>query len=109
MYYPKGSDFFRNSEEFVKACMSLPPNSIILAIEHDYGQIAIEFVPSRMFLSGTVYSYMNEEKEKSIQLDYKDIANENTSALILSSALYTYIAEAYRIASILERTLIQNR
>ncbi len=109
MYYPKGSEFFRNSEEFVKACIALPTNSIILAIENEYGQIAIEFVPSRMFLSGNVYSYINEEKEKSIQLDYKDIANESTSALLLSSALYIYIAEAYRIANVLERTLIQNR
>jgi hypothetical protein len=108
MYYPKSSQFIYSSEEFVKECISLPPNPIVLAISHSHGQIEVEFVPSTMHLTGHVYSFMNDEKEKVIQLDYKDVAHENTSALVLSSALYAYISEAYKMAHILDKTIIQS-
>jgi hypothetical protein len=109
MYYHKDTKFIHSSEEFIKECIALPSNNIVLAITHDYGQIEVEFVPATMLLSGSVYTLINEETEKFVRLDYKDIAHDNGSALLLSSALYTYLAEAYRIASILERTLIQKR
>ena len=108
MNYRKGSKFIYNSEEFVKECLGLPLNSVVLAITHDYGQIEVEFVSSTMHLTGHVYSFMNDEKEKVVQLEFKDVANENTSALVLSSALYSYISEAYKIAHILDKTLIQS-
>ena len=108
MYYPKSSKFIYSSEEFVKECLGLPTNSVVLAITHGYGQIEVEFVPSTMHLTGHVYSFMNDEKEKVVQLEFKDVANENTSALVLSSALYSYISEAYKIANILDKTLIQS-
>ena len=108
MYYPKGSNYIYNSEEFVKECLGLPSNPVVLAITHGYGQIEVEFVPSTMHLTGHVYSFMNDEKEKVIQLEFKDVANENTSALVLSSALYSYISEAYKMAHILDKTLIQS-
>jgi hypothetical protein len=108
MYYPKGSQFIYSSEEFVKECISLPPNPVVLAITHSHGQIEVEFVPSTMHLTGHVYSFMNDEKEKVIQLDFKDVVLENASVLLLSSALYSYIAEAYKMAHILDKTIIQS-
>jgi len=108
MYYPKGSKFIYSSEEFVKECLGLPSKPVVLAITHDNGQIEVEFVPFTMHLTGHVYSFMNDEKEKVIQLDLKDIANENTSALVLSSALYSYISEAYKMAHFLDKTIIQS-
>jgi uncharacterized protein YpiB (UPF0302 family) len=108
MYYPKGSNYIYNSEEFVKECLGLPSNPVVLAITHGYGQIEVEFVPSTMHLTGHVYSFMNDEKEMVIQLDFKDVANENTSALVLSSALYSYISEAYKMSHILNKILIQS-
>jgi hypothetical protein len=80
----------------------------VLAITHGHGQIEVEFVPSTMHLTGHVYSFMNDEKEKVIQLDFKDVVLENASVLLLSSALYSYIAEAYKMAHILDKTIIQS-
>lgn len=108
MLYSKEAQFIYSSEEFVKECMSLPPNPVVLAITHGSGQIEIEFVSSTLHLTGHVYSFLNDEKEKVVQLEYKDVAHENTSVLKLSSALYSYISEAYKIAHILDRTIIQS-
>ena len=108
MFHSDDTNFIYSSEEFVKECISFPTNPVVLAITHNCGQIEIEYVPSTMHLIGHVYSFMDDEKEKVIQLNYKDVAHDIESVLALSSALYSYIAEAYKMASLLDKIIIQS-
>lgn len=108
MFHPDDTHFIYSSEEFVKECISLPSNPVVLAITHSSGQIEIEYVPHTLHLVGHVYSFMDDEKEKVIQLDYKNVEREIDSVLALSSVLYSYIAEAYKMANLLDKIIIQS-
>ena len=107
--FRKGVKVFTSSEEFVKEAILLGKDDILLRIEHDYGLIDVVFNPAGTYLQGEVYKYLDENKEMFARLELKDIANEMLSVLQMSSALYVYISEAYKIAGLFEKTMIGPR
>ena len=102
----KGVKVFTSSEEFVKEAIKLEKDDVLLRIEHDYGMIDVVFNPVGTYLQGEVYKYMDDGKQMFLRLELKDIANNMLSIIDMSSALYLYIAEAYKTASIFEKTMI---
>ena len=107
--FRKGVKVFHSSEEFVKEAILLGKDDILLRIEHEYGMIDVVFNPAGTYLQGEVYKYLDENKEMFARLELKDIANEMLSVLQMSSALYAYISEAYKIAGLFEKTMIGPR
>jgi hypothetical protein len=71
--------------------------------------IDVVFNPAGTYLQGEVYKYLDESKEMFARLELKDVANEMISVLQLSSALYEYISEAYKMAELFEKTMIGPR
>lgn len=109
LYFRKGVKVFHSSEEFVKEAIQLGKDDVLLRIEHDYGIIDVVFNPAGTYLEGEVYKYLDDNKEMYCRLEMKDIANEMLSVLQMSSALYVYISEAYKIAGLFEKTMIGPR
>jgi len=105
----KGLKVFYTSEEFVKEAIQLGKDDMVLRIEHDYGMIDVLFNPIGTYLEGEVYKYIDDAKEMYCRLDMKDVANDMLSVISLSSALYEYIAHAYKTASIFEKVMIGPR
>ena len=101
----KGVKVFTSSEEFVKEAIKLEKDDVLLRIEHDYGMIDVVFNPVGTYLQGEVYKYMDDGKQMFLRLELKDIANNMLSIIDMSSALYLYIAEAYKVAGLFERTM----
>jgi len=107
--FRKGVKVFHSSEEFVKEAIQLGKDDVLLRIEHDYGMIDVVFNPAGTYLQGEVYKYVDDNREMHCRLEMKDVAHDMISVISLSSALYTYIAEAYKTASIFEKTMIGPR
>ena len=103
--FRKGVKVFTNSEEFVKEAILIGKDDILLRIEHGYGMIDVVFNPAGTYLDGEVYKYLNDGKEMFVRLEMKDIASNMRSVIDMSSALYLYIAEAYQVAGLFERTM----
>jgi hypothetical protein len=107
--FRKGLKVFNSSEEFVKQAIQLGKDDVLLRIEHEYGMIDVVFNPAGTYLQGEVYKYLDESKEMFARLELKDVANEMISVLQLSSVLYEYISEAYKIAGLFEKTMLGPR
>jgi hypothetical protein len=109
LYFRKGVKVFNSSEEFVKEAIQLGKDDILLRVEHDYGVIDVVFNPAGTYLEGEVYKYLDDNREMYCRLEMKDVAYDMISVISLSSALYAYIAQAYKTASIFEKTMIGPR
>ena len=109
LYFRKGVKVFHSSEEFVKEAIQLGKDDVLLRIEHDYGMIDVVFNPAGTYLEGEVYKLLDDNKEIYCRLEMKDVAHDMISVISLSSALYAYIAQAYKTASIFEKVMIGNR
>ena len=107
--FRKGVKVFYSSEEFVKEAIKMEKDDVLLRIEHDYGLIDVVFNPLGTYLQGEVCKNLDDGKEMFVRLEMKDIANNMLSIIDMSSALYLYIAEAYKTASIFEKTMIGPR
>ena len=107
--FRKGVKVFTSSGEFVKEAMKMEKDDVLLRIEHDYGMIDIVFNPVGTYLQGEVYKYIDDSKEMFVRLELKDIANNMLSVIDMSSALYLYISEAYKTATIFEKIMIGPR
>ena len=103
--FRKGVKVFTSSEEFVKEAIKLEKEDVLLRIEHDYGMIDVVFNPAGTYLEGEVYKYVDDNRQMFARLDMKDIAHSMRSVIDMSSALYLYIAEAYKVAGLFERTM----
>jgi hypothetical protein len=103
--FRKGVKVFTSSEEFVKEAIKLGKDDVLLRIEHDYGMIDVVFNPAGTYLEGEVYKYVDDNRQMFTRLDMKDIAHNMRSAIDMSSALHLYIAEAYKVAGLFERTM----
>ena len=107
--FRKGVKVFYSSEEFVKEAIKMEKDDVLLRIEHDHGLIDVVFNPLGTYLQGEVCKNLDDGKEMFVRLEMKDIANNMLSVIDMSSALYLYIAEAYKTASIFEKTMIGPR
>lgn len=104
--FRKDFQVFESSEAFVKEAI-WTKNDLLLRIEHNYGLIDIKFNPTNCLLEGIVYNTVLDTKEMVLSLKTVDIADSMLSALHISSALHAYISEAYKMAGLLDRILIQ--
>ena len=107
--FRKGVKVFYSSEEFVKEATKMGKDDVLLRIEHDYGLIDVVFNPLGTYLQGEVCKNLDDGKEMFVRLEMKDIANNMLSVIDMSSALYLYIAEAYKVAGLFEKTMIGPR
>ena len=104
--FRKDFKVFETTEEFVKEAI-WTKNDLLLRIEHNYGLIDIKFNPITCLLEGVVYNNVLDTKEMVLSLKPVDIADCMLSALHVSSALHSYISEAYKMAGLLNGILVQ--
>jgi hypothetical protein len=109
MNHSKDTKFVYDTETFVKESLdSFTSGTLVLAATHDFGQIQIEYNRNNMLISGTVYTFLDNGTEQCYNLPPKDLAYDQTNFLILSSAVYAYLSDAYKIANMFKQTTFQS-
>lgn len=99
----------RSSEDFIKEIYDAKRDDILLRIEHDFGCIDIVFNPINFLLTGDVSTDINDEQQQVVSLPSKDLHNFNDNLFQLTSAIYLYISEAYKVADLFQRAVVQSR
>jgi hypothetical protein len=104
--FRKDFKVFKTTEEFVKEAI-WTKNDLLLRIEHNYGLIDIKFNPITCLLEGVVYADITDAKEMVLSVKSLDISDCMLSALHISSALHSFISDAYKMAGLLNGILVQ--
>ena len=78
--YDSNYKFVDSIEDFIKESIDNGKKNIVIQQTHDFGQIQLEFAPKTMLISGTVYSFSDDETEKCYQLQVKDLAYEDAQS-----------------------------
>jgi hypothetical protein len=109
MIYSNNAKFIYDTETFVKESIdSFATEDLVLAITHDVGQIQVLFNKQKLQISGTVYTFLNNGNEQCYQILPKDLTYDQSSFLVLSSAIYAFLSEAYKIADMFKQSTFQS-
>jgi hypothetical protein len=98
-----------SSEEFIKEIYDANRNDILLRIEHGFGCIDIVFNPMNFLLTGDISTDINDEQQQVVSLPSKDLHTCNERLFQFTSAIYLYISEAYKVADLFQRAVVQSR
>jgi hypothetical protein len=109
MNYSSNAKFIYDTETFVKESIdSFATEDLVLVVTHDFGQIHVLYNKNETLISGTVYTFLNDANEQCYQIPPKDLLHNQTSFLVLSSAIYTFLSEAYKIADMFKQSTFQS-
>jgi hypothetical protein len=96
------------TEEFVKQFMEFGQKDIVLSITHSNGVIDIVVSPTMDAIEADVYHFLNDETELKYTLPIKTLTANYVSSLSLTSAIYAYLSEAFKVADMFTRTTRQS-
>jgi hypothetical protein len=96
------------TEAFVKEALELGNKDVVLSVVHDDGVIDIVFSPTMDAIEAEVFHFLNDGTELKFTMPLKSLANDNISSLHLTSAIYAYLSEAFKVADMFRRTTRQS-
>jgi hypothetical protein len=75
---------------------------------HSDGVIDIVFSPTMDAIEAEVYHFLNDGTELKYSMPIKTLTDNNISTLHLTSAIYAYLSEAFKVADMFRSTTRQN-
>ena len=95
-------------ESFVKESLEFNNKDVVLSVVHADGCIDIVYSPTMDAIEADVYHFLNDETELKYTMPLKTLTNVNLSSLVLSSAIYAYLSEAFKVAEMFRSTIRQS-
>ncbi len=108
LFSKQGFKTVDTTEEFVKQVMEFGQKDIVLSVTHSNGVIDIVVSPTMDAIEADVYHFLNDETELKYTMPIKSLTASYISSLSLTSAIHTYLSEAFKIADIFARTTRQS-
>jgi hypothetical protein len=96
------------AEEFVKQVLEFGQKDIVLSVTHSQGVIDIVVSPTMDAIEADVYHFLNDETELKYTLPIKSLTADYISSLNLTSAIYAYLSEAFKVADMFTKTTRQS-
>jgi len=108
LFSKQGFKTVDTTEEFVKQVMEFGQKDIVLSVTHSNGVIDIVVSPTMDAIEADVYHFLNDETELKYTMPIKSLTASYISSLSLTSAIHTYLSEAFKVADIFARTTRQS-
>jgi hypothetical protein len=108
LFSKQGFTTVDTTEEFVKQAIEFGNKDIVLSITHSNGVIDIVVSPTMDAIEADVYHFLNDETELKYTLPIKTLTDNNISSLALTSAIYAYLSEAFKVAEMFRSTTRQS-
>lgn len=96
------------AESFVEEAIKIGNKDIVLSVVHDNGVIDIVFSPTMNAIEAEVFHFNTDGTELKYPMPIKTLTNDNISSLDLTSAIYAYLSEAFKVAEMFRRTIRQS-
>jgi len=96
------------TEEFVKQAIEFGQKDIVLSVVHDNGIIDIVISPTMDAIEAEVYHFLNDDTELKYSMPIKSLTNNILSTLQMTSAIYAYMSEAFKVADMFRSTTRQS-
>jgi len=96
------------AESFIKEAIEVGNKDIVLSVVHNDGVIDIVFSPSLDAIEAEVYHFLNDGTELKYTMPIKSLTNNNISTLYLTSQIYAYLSEAFKVADMFKSTTRQS-
>ena len=96
------------AEEFVKQVLEFGQKDLVLSVTHSQGVIDIVVSPTMDAIEADVYHFLNDETELKYTLPIKSLTANYISSLNLTSAIYAYLSEAFKVADMFTKTTRQS-
>ena len=96
------------AESFIKEAIEFGNKDIVLSVVHNDGVIDIVFSPSLDAIEAEVYHFLNDGTELKYTMPIKSLTNNNISTLYLTSQIYAYLSEAFKVADMFRSTTRQS-
>jgi hypothetical protein len=96
------------TEAFVKQALEYGVKDIVLSTVHENGVIDLVLSPTMDAIEADVYHFLNDGTELKFTMPLKTLTNDNISSLYLTSAIYAYLSEAFKVADMFRRTTRQS-
>ena len=96
------------TEEFVKQVLEFGQKDLVLSVTHSQGVIDIVVSPTMDAIEADIYHFLNDETELKYTLPIKSLTANYISSLNLTSAIYAYLSEAFKVADMFTKTTRQS-
>jgi hypothetical protein len=96
------------TEAFVKQALEFGNKDVVLSVVHENGIIDIVFSPTMDAIEAEVYHFLNDGTELKYSMPIKTLTDNNISSLHLTSAIYAYLSEAFKVADMFRSTTRQS-
>ncbi len=96
------------AEEFVKQVLEFGQKDLVLSVTHSQGVIDIVVSPTMDAIEADIYHFLNDETELKYTLPIKSLTANYISSLNLTSAIYAYLSEAFKVADMFTKTTRQS-
>jgi hypothetical protein len=108
LFSKNGFKSVESTEEFVKQAIEFGQKDIVLSVAHGNGVIDIVISPTMDAIEADVYHFLNDDTELKYSMPIKTLTDNNISSLALTSAIYAYLSEAFKVADMFTRTTRQS-
>ena len=108
LFSKQGFKTVESTEEFVKQAIEFGQKDIVLSITHSNGVIDIVVSPTMDAIEADVYHFLDDDTELKYSMPIKTLTDNNLSSLALSSAIYAYLSEAFKVAEMFRSTTRQS-
>ena len=108
LFSKQGFKTVDTTEEFVKQVMEFGQKDIVLSVTHSQGVIDIVVSPTMDAIEADVYHFLNDDTELKYSMPIKTLTDNNISTLHLTSAIYAYLSEAFKVADMFRSTTRQS-
>jgi hypothetical protein len=95
-------------DAFIKEAIECDHKDVVLSIVHDNGVIDIVLSPTMDLIEAEIYQFLNDGTELKYSMPTKSLANNNLSTLHLTSQIYSYLSEAFKVADMFRSTTRQS-
>ena len=96
------------AEAFVKQALEFDNKDVVLSVVHENGVIDIVCSPTMDAIEAQVYHFLNDGTELKFCMPIKTLTNHNISSLELTSTIYAYLSEAFKVADMFRCTTRQS-
>jgi hypothetical protein len=96
------------TEAFVKQALEFGNKDVVLSVVHENGIIDIVFSPTMDAIEAEVYHFLNDGTELKYSMPIKTLTDNNISSLHLTSAIFAYLSEAFKVADMFRSTTRQS-
>ena len=108
LFSKNGFQSVDTTEVFVKQALEYGVKDIVLSTVHENGVIDLVLSPTMDAIEADVYHFLNDGTELKFTMPLKTLTNDNISSLYLTSAIYAYLSEAFKVADMFRRTTRQS-